>query len=48
MIARKCDICGEFFTSYLVSNTISRKKRLVLPNKGNGKQFYHQGCKNQT
>ena len=26
MIARKCDICGEFFTPYLVSNTISGKR----------------------
>lgn len=26
MIARKCDICGEFFTPYLASNTISGKR----------------------
>lgn len=26
MIARKCDICGEFFTPYLVSNPIDGKK----------------------
>lgn len=26
MIVRKCDICGEFFTPYLVSNPISRNK----------------------
>ena len=26
MIARKCDICGEFFEPYLVSNTISGKR----------------------
>lgn len=26
MIARKCDICGEFFTPYLKSNSISNKK----------------------
>lgn len=28
MIARKCDICGEFFEPYLVSNTISGKRDL--------------------
>ena len=26
MIARKCDICGKFFTPYLESNTISGKR----------------------
>lgn len=26
MIARKCDICSEFFTPYLKSNSISNKK----------------------
>ncbi|GAA6380855.1 hypothetical protein I2800192A2_29640 [Anaerostipes hadrus] len=26
MIARRCDICGEFFEPYLASNAISREK----------------------
>lgn len=26
MIARKCDICGEFFVPYLTSNIVSNKK----------------------
>lgn len=26
MIARKCDICGEFFIPYLAPNAISREK----------------------
>lgn len=29
MIARKCDICGEFFEPYLVSNTISGKETRI-------------------
>ena len=26
MIARKCDICGTFFTPYLASNAVSGEK----------------------
>ena len=44
MIARKCDICGKFFTPYLESNTISGKR----DSQGNGKRFYRKEHKNQT
>lgn len=45
MIARKCDICGEFFEPYLVSNTISGKRGSYYQIKVTENDFISRGAR---